>query len=55
MLLYLCAFHIIVCQLKTQCGFDRVTVVLESERFKYYYQKVIFDGLKKSLKSNLSF
>jgi len=23
MLLYLCAFHIIVCQLKTQCGFER--------------------------------
>jgi len=23
MLLHLCVFHIIVCQLKTQCGFER--------------------------------
>jgi len=54
MLLHLCVFHIIVCQLKTQCGFERDSSP-QSERFKYYYQKVIFDGLKKSLKSNLSF
>jgi len=55
MLLHLCVFHIIVCQLKTQCGFERASSPRKRERFKYYYQKVIFDGLKKSLKSNLSF
>jgi len=47
MLLHLCVFHIIVCQLKTQCGFDRVTVVLKARDLSIITRKLFLTVSKK--------